>query len=468
MALSPREKMAAGITRVVDPSHKQSGQPHGIAPYFGAILRGLIRREYTAEEMTVMDAVGMTPTLSVSNDGILRWSPKFVAGLSADELAAVLVHEAMHVALQHGARGAAMGVVPDPTPEGFTRARLWNHAADACINEEIRKFTTLPKIFGASCIFPETLNQPVGLPTEERFRRLLEEQKKQQPKSGGGSGTATDKDEQGKAGGAAAGHCGGCSQRPLPGEPAPGKGKGADGQAEGRSEAEMERMRRATAEAVKAHSSKNRGTVPGSLERWADEMLKPAKIPWRQKLARTVRSAVAYRPGAVDFTWSRVSRRQAGVGFGVGRPVVPATHAPQPKVGVLIDTSGSMGSDALAAALAEVHGVLDAAGSNITVAVCDADMHGMKEVRTVQEAAGLLKGGGGTDMTPGMLAFANKKPAPDVLVILTDGYIGGGYMQQEPQHMKVVWVVIGGEDMPCPYGERVFISGDDIREEVAA
>jgi len=464
MALSPREKLAAGITRVVDPTRKQNGQPNGVAPYFGAILRGFIRREITEDEAKVMEALGMTPTLAVTNDGILRWYPKFVAGLSADELAAVLIHEAMHVALKHSERGAAMGVVPDPTPEGFTRARLWNHAADACINEEIRKFTTLPKINGGSAVFPETLNQPNGLSTEERFRRLLEEQKKEK-KQGAGTGGAGDGKE--KKGGAGAGHCGGCAQRPLPGEPAPGKDKGKDGEVEGRSAAEMERMRRATAEAVKEHASKNRGTVPDSLERWADEMLKPAKVPWRQKLARTVRGAVAYRPGAVDFTWSRVSRRQAGVGFGAGRPIVPATHAPQPKVGVLIDTSGSMGSDTLAAALSEVSGVLDAVGANVTVAVCDAMMHGMKEVRTVQEAAKLLKGGGGTDMTPGMKAFADKKPAPDVLVILTDGYIGDGFMQTEPKNMRVIWIVIGSNEMPCPYGERIFITADDIREEAA-
>lgn len=464
MALSAKEKMAAGITRVVDPTRKQSGQPCGIAPYFGAILRGLIRREITEDEAKVMEAFGMTPTLAVSNDGILRWYPKFVAGLSTDELAAVLIHEAMHVALKHGERGAAMGVVPDPSPEGFTRSRLWNHAADACINEEIRKFTTLPKISGGSCIYPESLGQPEGLPTEERFRRLLEEQKKEQKKQRAGDGAGDGKGK--KKDGAAAGHCGGCAQRPLPGEPAPGKGKGPDGQAEGRSEAEMERMRRATAEAVKDYGAKNRGLVPGSLERWADEMLKPAKVPWRQKLARTVHGAVAYRPGAVDFTWSRVSRRQAGVGWGVGRPVVPATHAPQPKVGVLIDTSGSMGADTLGEALVEINGVLEAVGSNVTVAVCDADVHGMKEVRSVQEAAALLKGGGGTDMTPGMRAFAEKKPMPDVLVILTDGYIGDGFMQREPPY-RVVWVIIGSNEMPCPYGERVFISADDVREEAA-
>lgn len=457
MALSAKEKLAAGITRVVDPTRRQSGQPNGIAPYFGAILRGFIRREITEEEAKVMEAFGMTPTLAVSYDGILRWYPKFVAGLSADELAAVLIHEAMHIALKHGERGAAMGVVPDPTPEGFTRARMWNYAADACINEEIRKFTTLPKINGSPCIFPESLNQPPGLPTEERFRRLLEEQKKQpQPKSGAGqAGSGDGKD---KKGGAAAGHCGGCTQRPLPGEPAPGKGKGKDGEAEGRSEAEMERMRRATAEAVKEFSSKNRGLVPDSLDRWADELLKPAKIDWRTRLARSIRGAVAYRAGAMDFTWSRVSRRQSGVGWGVGRPVIPATHAPTPRVACALDTSGSMGSELLAEALAEIQGVLMAVGAQVTFVVCDAEVHGVKQIKNIQDAAKMMKGGGGTYLEPAVKAISELKDRPTIAIVLTDGYC------DDPPNfgLDLLWVIVGGNAAFKPtHGEVIHVEQDE-------
>jgi predicted metal-dependent peptidase len=461
MSLSPREKLAAGITRVVDPTRKQNGQPNGVAPYFGAILRGLIRREITEDEAKVMDALGMTPTLAVSADGILRWYPKFVAGLSADELAAVLIHEAMHVALKHAERGAVMGVVPDPTPtppdgvDLFTRARLWNHAADACINEEIRKFATLPKINGGSCIFPESLNQPAGLPTEERFRRLLEEQKKQPKNGSGGQGSGKGK----KLGeGAAAGHCGGCSQRPLPGEPAPGKGKGKDGEAKGRSEAEMERMRRATAEAVKDYSSKNRGLVPDSLERWADELLKPAKIDWRTRLARSIRGAVAYRAGAVDATWSRISRRQSGVGWGVGRPVIPATHAPQPRVACALDTSGSMGSELLAEALAEVQGVLMAVGAQVTFVVCDAEVHGVKQIKSIQDAAKMMKGGGGTYLEPAVKAISELKDKPTIAIVLTDGYC------DDPPNfgLDLLWVIVGGNAGFTPtHGEVIHVEQDE-------
>jgi predicted metal-dependent peptidase len=477
MALSPKDKLAAGITRVVDPTRRQDGQPNGVAPYFGAILRGLIRREIDDVMAAQLKAFGMTSTIAVTRDGILYWCPKFIMTLSADELAAALVHEAMHLALQHSKRASALGIVPevgvDITLDHVSKARLWNMAADACINEEIRKFTALP----ADAVYPETLNQPGGLPAEERYRRLLEEEKKaqqQQQKSGGGAGDQSPngkKNQPGKGGGVASGHCGGCAHHPIPGEPQPGKGgggggkdaKGGGGMAPGRSEAEMARLRRATAEAVKDFGSRNRGTVPASLDRWATEMLAPPKVPWRQKLARIVRGAIAYRPGAVDFTWSRMSRRQAGVGYGLGRPVVPATHAPQPRVGVLVDTSGSMSADALAAALAEIRGVIDAVGAQVTVAVCDAAMHGIKEVRTVEDAAKLLKGGGGTDMSPGQRAFAERKPIVDVLIILTDGYIGDGYLKTEPPY-RTIWCVLGSTEMPCPYGERVFIDEDGVRE----
>lgn len=479
MALSPKDKLAAGITRVVDPTRRPDGQPNGVAPYFGAILRGLIRREIDDTMAVQMKALGMTPTLATTDDGVLYWCPKFIMGLNANELAAVLVHEAMHIALQHGARATALGIVPESSADMASKARMWNLATDASINEEIRKFTSLPKI---DCIYPETLDQPAGLTAEERYRRLAEDVKKAQQQQQGGAGapsqesTAAKQPQGGKGGGGvASGHCGGCAQHPVPGEPQSGKGGGAGGKDAkgagaaggvgegGRSKAEMERIRRATAEAIKDYGSKNRGTVPASLDRWATEMLAPPKVPWRQKLARSLRGVIAYRPGAVDYTWARVSRRQAGMGFGVGRPVVPATHAPQPRVGVLLDTSGSMSADALAAALSEVRGVLAAVGAQVTVAVCDAAMHGIKEVRTVEEAAKLLKGGGGTNMSPGQQAFADRKPMVDVLVILTDGYIGDGFLRVEPPY-RTIWCVLGSTEMPCPYGERVFIDEDGARE----
>jgi len=487
MALSAREKLAAGITRVIDPTRKSDGRPNGIAPYFGAILRGLLRREIDEEMATAMRSAGMEPTLAVSNDGILYWYPKFLLGLSVDELSGVLVHEAMHVVLRHSERATAMSIVPEATIEAVVGARLWNLAGDACINEDISKFVTLPK----GCVLPSTLKQPPGLATEQRYRLLVEEMKKEQQKAGGGgqgsskgagsqggsngssAGSGTSALPGGKGAGAGTGHCGGCAHRPVPGEPKPGKdkggaskdGKGSGGESGttdtgGRSEASMERMRRETAQAVREYGSKNRGTVPAALERWADEQLAPPKIPWRQKLARLARNAIAYRPGAVDYTWTRMSRRQAGVGFGVGRPVMPATHAPQPRVAVVVDTSGSMSTDALSTALSEVKGVLDAVGADITFVVCDAKVHGIRPVKNIEEAAKMLTGGGGTAMAPALTAVAKLRPMPEVCIVITDGYID----RPATPPFGTIWCIVGGNpDFTPDFGEVVHVEEEEER-----
>jgi predicted metal-dependent peptidase len=219
---------------------------------------------------------------------------------------------------------------------------------------------------------------------------------------------------------------------------------------------------------VRAAAEKNRGSVPDSLVRWADVELAPPKIPWREKLARVVRGAVAFKSGATDLSWNRPSRRQAGVGFGVGRPVVPATHAPVPKVKVLIDVSGSMSEGALQIVASEVDGVLAATGANVTVATVDATLQGIRECRTIQEAVGLFKGGGGTVLIHGWKALLERKPVPDVLIICTDGFIGGpgdGYPEDEPKS-KCIWVVVEGtpDSRPCPWGDVIHVSRDDVRE----
>ncbi|MEV4077512.1 hypothetical protein ACGFJC_07315 [Nonomuraea fuscirosea] len=57
---------------------------------------------------------------------------------------------------------------------------------------------------------------------------------------------------------------------------------------------------------------------------------------------------------AIDYTYHRPSRRTAALRGGV----LPSLRRPLPVVAIVIDTSGSMGEDHLATALAEVTGVL--------------------------------------------------------------------------------------------------------------
>lgn len=453
MGLNTKLKMAAAVTRVVGvDANSGDSNKRGLAPYFGAALRGLIRREMSDEMRAVFAMRGMKPTLCVSEDGILYWAPEYVDSFGDDRityLAYDLLHEVMHVVLRHLERTRALGIVPEPTEEYFAKATLANLASDACANEELEKMIVASgNKPPTDWVTPATLKQPLGLVFEERYRLLLKEAEKQQQsgdQNGGGSGSKKMKPKPGH------GWCGGCAGHPQPGEP---QGKTP----EGRSQAEMDRFRREVANAVKDTASKSRGLVPDSLVRWAEEELAPPKIPWQEKLARVIRGAVAYRSGHTDLTWNRPSRRQGGVGYGIGRPVMPSLHAPIVHAAVIIDSSGSMSSADLAAALSEVQGVLNATGANITLCVCDAAVHGIKPIKTVAEATKMLKGGGGTAMAPALAAVEKLKPMPSICIVMTDGYI-----DQPPEPaFDTIWCIIGqNKGFSMPYGEVVLVEADE-------
>ena len=455
MALSPKDKLGTAIIRVCGiGSSNPTPQQAGVAPYFGTLLRGLVRRE--------TPGVG---TMAVTHDGILLWDPAFVDKESQEVIVFALVHESMHVALKHFDRALTMGIKPEPTAEDGDAA-LANWAQDACINEQALKAGLKVPSWALTPQQPcpawfDAPAQPPGLIWEQRYQLLKahrpqSRKQRQQQQGMPGQGTGNDKKDGGGQGQGkpqtGAGWCGSCAAHPVPQEspitkPDP----------DGRSAADMERMRKATADAVTEHVMKNRGDVPDDLIRWAAEYLAPPVIPWREKLARILRGAVAYKSGAVDYTYTKISRRQAGIGFGVGRPVVPALHAPIPDVAVGIDTSGSMSEQDLADAASEVQGILSAIGGSVTVGVCDAAMHGLKKVRDIKEAVGMLKGGGGTDMTPIFDELEKRKPRAAVTVILTDGHIGNGYPKREPKWTKTIWVVVGagGNPNPCPWGDVI-------------
>jgi predicted metal-dependent peptidase len=419
------------------------------APYFRAAIYGLVWQEAP----DLVDSVG-NPTLAVSEHGVLFWNPAAVeTRFDIEELAGAFLHEIGHVLRHHHARSKAYGITDEDD------RRIANAAQDACINEDLRTMhdaiataprsgqTTRANPFkvGADWIYPEKLEQPPGLVWEERYRLL-----KERPHGAGGGG------------GIGSGDCGSCAARPHAGEPQGG------GASIGRSPANMMRIRRQVAETVRAW--KGRGLIPGGWKRWADSVLRPSRVNWRSKLAHTIRAQVGSRPGAARSTWTKVSRRQGGLGFGPGRAIVSASDSPTPDVAVIIDTSGSMSKVELTAAAVEVRSLLQDVGARVTVCIVDAEVHGLKEVKTVEQAIEMMHGGGGTSMSPGFKALADRRPRPAVVIVLTDGLIGDGHPAVEPSWCKTVWTRIGGPAEPCcPWGEFVHVPvGEEEEEEDAA
>jgi predicted metal-dependent peptidase len=217
----------------------------------------------------------------------------------------------------------------------------------------------------------------------------------------------------------------------------------------------MDRLNRQTAEAIREHGAKNRGTMPAELSRWADDILKPAKIPWGVKLSRAVRAACGWRAGAVQHRWDGPGRRQAGIGYGPGKPVMPRLRQPTPCVAIAIDTSGSMGERELTTALREANGALKAVGAEVDFVSCDTKVHGLGKIKRIEDAAALCKGGGGTDFRPVFEALEKRRPKPEVVIFATDGY--GPAPERQPNGMKTIWLLIGGTNPPAPWGEAIVV-----------
>lgn len=441
------------------------------APYFRSVLHGLSPKE--------VPGIG---TIGVTDRAVLLYDPEWVAERAPENMAALLVHEVMHIVLNHGRRGLLSGHDP----------RKSNIAGDLAINPLIEEMGfKLPEGENKG-VFPEMYGFPRGLTQDEYYELLTKQEEQQgggqgqkqkpgkgkdkgQGKSGGQGGKGQPdqpNDEQGDGGqggdddhdhdghgqpqdkpGAGQGWCGSCAGRPLPDEP-----DGGPSDTDSRAPSEVERMTRAVAEAVRHEAQRGRSNVPASLRRWAEDQLAPAEVDWRTQLARLTRAAVAWRDGAVDHRYDAPGRRQAGLGYGAGRPVLPRLRNPVPKVAVIGDTSGSMGADELASVLRETNGILKNIGAEVTFAACDAQVHGVTKVRTARELGALLHGGGGTDMRPAFEALAKQRPKPEVIVCITDGQVGDGVPQYAPQGVKVLWVLVGPYQMqPATWGTTISI-----------
>ena len=337
-------------------------------------------------------------TVSVDQNWRMRADPDLTAGWTAAQLGSVLVHHVCHLLRTHGERAQAFGVTSQD-------ARRWVQAADAEINDDlIPAGLELP----GRPVLPRDLGAPDGLLAEQYFE----------------AGT-TDRSGQIKE---AAGDwldCGsGADGVPRPDDGPPGLPAW-----------QADLLRRQVAQDVIAHG-KLAGTVPGGLLRWAEQILNP-KINWRKVLAAELRRAVAEVSGAVDYSYRRPSRRAAVA----GNVVLPALRRPVPEVAVVCDTSGSMTEDLLAAALAEVEGLLRALGMarQVRVLACDTAVGAAQRVNSARQVQ--LIGGGGTDMGTGIAAAAALRPRPAVTVVLTDGYTP--WPSQAPKGTRVVIGLLG-------------------------
>lgn len=392
-------------------------------------------------------------TFACTRDGrlVVDWSAVDIWGKQDNgkgyrRVAGALMHELLHLQLDHPARiEKLIAGVEDLRPLANIAADIYvNFLLGQAKNQDGSPMWPLPDFSyvgqGAKAAEAKDYNIPPGLTLEENFALLRKQQNKPKPKH------------------VCAGACGSAAGNPAKDEPAlAGKSGQNDGQggAQPIPAAEMEMLREETARAMIEHGEKNRGSVASGLMRALKEMLAPPKVPWEDLLAGAIGHAAEHRPGSDQPTFSEPNIRQAGLGYGHGCPILPASVSVRPRVFVAVDTSGSMGQAELSRSLIETRAILEWLNAETTFIACDAAVHGITEVSDPSELYGLLKGGGGTNMRPIFDAIRDRDPQPDCVVVMTDGYIGSP--GPEPDY-RVVWCVLGGytQDVSC-WGDVVVV-----------
>jgi len=167
--------------------------------------------------------------------------------------------------------------------------------------------------------------------------------------------------------------------------------------------------------AIEEEEGRGCGTIPGLLKTTIRQKLRPQPNPW-DLLRATLARAIASVTGAKQGTYRKRNRRQSMM---PADTLLQGHTRHQPSAVCVIDTSGSMTSGCLAKALVVVKQGLTAIGK-LPVITCDARVTGNKVLTSVNDEF-VLVGGGGTDMRI-PIAHAEREYAPDVIVLVTDGY----------------------------------------------
>ena len=391
-----------------------------VSPFMASLLN--------KARVVVTEAV---PTAAVDDKNNIVINPGFFRQLAPEERVFVLAHEVMHWAFL------------DPRRVQTRDRQLWNIVADA-VNNEILLGIFNPGKLKKGMITMETIKNLLGMlgvdvpnnlksMTKEELYDLLEQHAPQTIEAGNGSYNKGE--EEGQNGEVSGQGNNGPLDSAGQDDPLHGDLRQGDSSSGGevlqqgspdiynaRDGRELEdAMKRAIAEAEQVQ--KTRGTMPAGLQRMVDSILRP-KVPWKVLLKQALKDGLGKTR---TESWKKLSRRH--------KDYPGHRRLTTPTVWVGIDTSGSIGEEELKQFLGEVVGIARASRAKVVVIPWDAQMYdpiklnSPSQISTVVEG---LHGGGGTDPTEFLEYTARHMKSLDVVVILSDGYIGRpeGYVEQ--------------------------------------
>ena len=399
-------------------------------PFYGTVAMGL-------DLIPVRDCRLAT---MATNGTAIYCDIDFLSTLSNDDKVFILAHEVLHNIMLHSMRC-----------EGRDH-KLFNIATDMEVNDILRTDgLSVPH----DAVLPEKHGFAIGLSAEDYYKRLVEKQKFRSSNSfgetqdGDGEADGSESDASGNSESDASGN----KEGKLKGQFDKHIYKGTDREDTGPedqqdsygkvgydadydqqlSENAVQRVRESAVAAAQIIERQG-GTLPAHLKQLVKELLEP-KLDWREVLS----CFLVKSSGDTSRTWNRCNRR-----FISSKLYLPSSYSDTIKVGVVIDTSGSV-ADYIKRFMSEVNGIVSAfTGYTIDVVQCDTEVKSCDHYDDYSpftpESANLnVLGGGGTRLYPGISYFADNDIDVNCIVVLTDTECEDMTLDMAPD-VPVLWV----------------------------
>lgn len=371
-------------------------------PFFGHLLL----------KMKHVECDTLNPkTMAVSRTTIY-YHPDLIAELDVDALMFILAHEVMHKAydqIERARHYQKCGTGPDGKPLDH---KLFNIAMDYVVNHALQA-QGVGKFPGFGCLddrFPHTM-------TPEEVYCILKKEQEGGGKSKSGSGEK-------------------------------GNGEPMDGHDTSETDEVLDPITQADVIQSADNHRRLMGKYPAGIERLIGELKRPSMSPWK-RLRNFVTTNL---PGFDLTTWRRLQRRPLVRGIGMPGRVTAGAG----RVGIVVDTSGSIGQAMLNLFASHMAAIMDdAMPREVYVYWVDARVHRVDVIRNGSQLRALfakpVPGGGGTDMPKGVTAAEDDKC--NAIVVLTDGYTPFGQKSKFP----VLWAITD-QTVSAPHGITIHIS----------
>lgn len=199
------------------------------------------------------------------------------------------------------------------------------------------------------------------------------------------------------------------------------------------------------------------GKVGANSSRMLGELLQP-KVDWREVLRQFIKVHLRDRDSP---SWRKAHKRYLWQDI-----ILPSIIGKRIKrLGVCIDTSGSVEGALLMAFLTELNSVIKSVNPDrVDVLYWDTQVNGHETYKgsDAKQVFARTKpvGGGGTspDCLPPYMR--DKKLEFDAIVVLTDGYMVSDQYRWSEVTAPVLWCLIGNKDFRIPCGKVVHITED--------